>query len=229
MNGLMLMKRINIITGHYGSGKTEFAINYAMKLKEEFGSAVICDMDIVNPYFRTNDAKAFLEKNGIKVIAPQWAGTNLDIPSLPSDILSVFSDKNTPAVLDVGGDDDGAIALGQYYPYLKDEDYDMFMVVNAMRPDTSSAKPVIELARSIELSSRCRINAIVNNTNLSYLSSPDDVINSASLIDDICGKMNVELRFISATKENLSKLPESLESKKFPLELYMQLPFDAFA
>ena len=84
------MKRINIITGHYGSGKTEFAINYAMKLKEEFGSAVICDMDIVNPYFRTNDAKAFLEEKGIKVIAPEWAGTNLDIPSLPSDILSVF-------------------------------------------------------------------------------------------------------------------------------------------
>ena len=223
------MKRINIITGHYGSGKTEFAINYAMKLKEAYGKAVICDMDIVNPYFRTNDAKAFLEKEGIKVIAPEWAGTNLDIPSLPSDILSVFSDKDTPAVLDVGGDDDGAIALGQYYPYLKDEDYDMFMVINAMRPDTSTAEPITELARSIEYSSRCRINAIVNNTNLSYLSSPDDVIKSAALIDEVCKQMNAELKFISGTKENLSLVPENMADKKFPLELYMQLPFDAFA
>jgi len=223
------MKRINIITGHYGSGKTEFAINYAIKLSEKYGKAVICDMDIVNPYFRTNDAKSFLENKGVKVIAPEWAGTNLDIPSLPSDILSVFSDKSVPAVLDVGGDDDGAIALGQYYPYLKDEDYDMFMVINAMRPDTSSADPVIELARSIEFSSRCRINAIVNNTNLSYLSSPDDVINSAALIDEVCRKMNVELRYISGTKENLSAVSGALAEKTFPMELYMQLPFDAFA
>lgn len=223
------MKRINIITGHYGSGKTEFAINYAMKLKEAYGKAVICDMDIVNPYFRTNDAKSFLEKEGIRVIAPEWAGTNLDIPSLPSDILSVFSDKATPAVLDVGGDDDGAIALGQYYPYLKDEDYDMFMVINAMRPDTSTAEPIIELARNIEYSSRCRINAIVNNTNLSYLSSPDDVIKSASLIDEVCSKMNVPLKYISGTKENLSAVAGSVADKIFPMELYMQLPFDAFA
>ncbi len=107
------MKRINIITGHYGSGKTEIAINMAMKLKKEHDNVVICDMDIVNPYFRTNDAKAFLESKGIRVISPDYASTNIDIPVLPGDILSVFSDESIYAVLDLGGEDDGAVAVRQ--------------------------------------------------------------------------------------------------------------------
>ena len=163
------MKKINIITGHYGSGKTEFAINYALKLKDVYGSSVICDMDIVNPYFRTNDAVDFLKKENVNVIAPEYANTNLDLPSLPSDIISVFSENSPPSVLDVGGDDDGAIALGQFYPYISKEDYEMFFVINALRPDTSNSDDIIKLIKDIEYVSRCKVTSIVNNTNLSYL------------------------------------------------------------
>ncbi len=221
------MKKINIVTGHYGSGKTEFAINYALKLKESFGSSVICDMDIVNPYFRTNDAVEFLRQKGIGVIAPEYANTNLDLPSLPSDIISVFSENAPPSVLDVGGDDDGAIALGQFYPYLSKEDYEMFFVINALRPDTSAVEDILKLAKNIEYASRCKITSIVNNTNLSYLSSVKDIQDSLKLVDEASKKMNVAVKYISGKSEILSGLEDSLKEKLFPLELFMQLPFDA--
>ncbi len=223
------MKRLNIITGHYGSGKTEFAINYAIKLKETSGSATICDMDIVNPYFRTHDATDFLKDNGIKVIAPEYAGTNLDLPSLPSDIFSVFADKATPCVLDVGGDEEGAIALGQYYPYIKEEDYDMFFVINAKRPDTQDVASILKLADEIQFASRCKITALVNNTNLSYLSSADDFKGSFELIDEVGKKLGVPVKYVSATPEILKKLSGIPKEKQFPLKLFMHLPFDALA
>lgn len=221
------MKRLNIITGHYGSGKTEFAINYALRLKEAFGSATICDMDIVNPYFRTHDASEFLTQSGIKVIAPEYAGTNLDLPSLPSDIFSVFADRSAAAVLDVGGDEDGAIALGQYYPHIKQEDYDMFMVVNTKRPDTSDAESIISLAREIQTVSRCNITAIVNNANLSYLSGKDDFIGSFEVLDEVSQKLGVSVKYIAGSPDILAQLDSDVE--KFPMQLFMQLPFDAFA
>ena len=155
------MKRINIFTGHYGSGKTEIAINYALKLKEKHEKVVICDMDIVNPYFRTNDAREFLTEKGIRVIAPDYACTNVDIPVLPGDILSVFSDKETYAVLDIGGDDDGAVALGQYFRYMKDEDYNMFFVLNTLRPLSSTIEDIKELAANIEYISRLKITSLI--------------------------------------------------------------------
>lgn len=223
------MKKINIVTGHYGSGKTEFAINYALKLKEAYGASVICDMDIVNPYFRTNDAVSFLNDEGVSVIAPEYANTNLDLPSLPSDIISVFSENSPPSVLDVGGDDDGAIALGQFYPYLSKEDYEMFFVVNTLRPDTSNADDVVKLVRDIEYVSRCKITALVNNSNLSYLSSVSDITNSFELMDEISQKLNLPIKYISGKKEILEKLSSEHKEKLFPLELFMQLPFDALA
>lgn len=223
------MKKINIVTGHYGSGKTEFAINYALKLKDSFGSSVICDMDIVNPYFRTNDAIDFLSKNSVNVIAPEYANTNLDLPSLPSDIISVFSENSPPSVLDVGGDDDGAIALGQFYPYLSKEDYEMFFVINALRPDTADTESILKLAKDIEYASRCRITSIVNNTNLAYLSSVKDILDSFGLINEVADKMNVPIKYISGTPDILIKLPSEYKDKLFPIKLFMQLPFDALA
>lgn len=223
------MKKINIVTGHYGSGKTEFAVNYALRLKDKYGASVICDMDIVNPYFRTNDAVETLKSRNVSVIAPEYANTNLDLPSLPSDIISVFEADSAPSVLDVGGDEDGAIALGQFYKYISRSQYEMFLVVNALRPDTSSVGDIIRLAREIEASSRCKITSIVNNTNLAYLSSARDIEDSLSLFDDLSKEMALPIRFISGRADILSKLSIDLGERAFPLELFMQLPFDAMA
>ena len=219
------MKRINIITGHYGSGKTEFALNMALNLKKEHENVVICDMDIVNPYFRTNDAKDFLISRGIKVIAPDYASTNIDIPVLPGDILSVFTDKDTYAVLDLGGDDDGAVALGRYYHYLKDEDYDMFFVLNALRPDTMTIEDIKVLAQNIEIMSRAKITALVNNTNLSYLTKPEHLLESLCFSEKVSEELGIPLQYICGTKDTLFKIPEKYKSKAFMIELFMKLPF----
>lgn len=222
-----MKKRINIITGHYGSGKTEIAINMALKLKQEHEKVAICDMDIVNPYFRTNDAKEFLEQRGIKVIAPEYASTNIDIPILPGDILSVFTDKTMYAVLDLGGDDDGAVALGKYHQYLKQEDYDMFFVLNALRPDTSTTEDIIALAQNIEIMSRAKITALINNTNLSYLSESKHISESMDFSIEAAKVLGVPMKYITGTEEMLSKLPDEFKNKAFVIDLFMKLPFDA--
>lgn len=220
------MKRINIITGNYGSGKTEIAINMALKLKEEHQNVVICDMDIVNPYFRTNDARTMLEEQGIRVISPDYASTNIDIPVLPGDILSVFTNKDCYAVLDLGGDDDGAVALGQFFRYLKDEDYEMYFVLNALRPDTSNIEDIKELAANIEYMSRAKITGVINNTNLSYLSESHHLKESLAFAEDAAKALGVEVKYITGTKEMLRDIadPRAME-----IELFMKLPFDAMA
>lgn len=223
------MKRINIITGHYGSGKTEVALNMALKLKEEHENVVICDMDIVNPYFRTNDERELLMSRGIRVISPDYASTNIDIPVLPGDILSVFSDKSVYAVLDLGGDDDGAVALGQYHRFLKDEDYDMFFVLNTLRPDTAEIKDIKELSKNIELISRAGITALINNTNLSYLTESHHLVQSLKFSEEAAEEIGVELRYVAGTREILKDLPAKYKDKAFELELFLKLPFDAMA
>ena len=120
----MNFKRITLFAGHYGSGKTNIAVNYALKIKAEGHSTVIADMDIVNPYFRTKDSEKELNEAGIRLISSQYASSNVDLPSLPQDLYNVIDDKSNYAVLDIGGDDRGAYALGRYAPsILKENDY----------------------------------------------------------------------------------------------------------
>lgn len=213
---------INIITGHYGSGKTEFAINYALKKRSEGKNVTICDLDIVNPYFRTSDVKNFLSEKGINVVASEFASSNVDIPVLPSEILSVFASDNE-AVFDVGGDEDGAVALGGFFNYIKNKDYRMYFVVNAMRPMTANEDDISELAHKIEETSRLKITDVVNNTNLSYLTEPSHILNSADLIEKCAEKLGTKVTYISGKKEILKDIPQ--KEKHFELETFMNLPF----
>ena len=161
---------INIITGHYGSGKTEFAINLALKKMSEGKKVTICDLDIVNPYFRTSDVKNFLSQKGINVIASEFASSNVDIPVLPGEILSVFADSRTEAVLDVGGDEDGAVALGGFFNYIKNREYRMFFVINTLRPMTANEDDILESVATVE---NCAQNMGVPVT---YISGRRDVL-----------------------------------------------------
>ena len=217
--------KTNIVTGHYGSGKTEFALNLAMNLKKEGKKVSICDLDIVNPYFRTNDARKILEENDIKVISSQYANTNIDIPILPGEVLSVFTDKERYKIFDVGGDDDGAIALGTYYHYISKEPYEMYFVVNTLRPMTSTKEEIVQMARNIEYASRLKITAIVNNTNLQSLTKTEDIINSVKTVDEAAKMLGADVKYISGKKEILDTLPEELKNKRFNLDIYLKMPF----
>lgn len=163
----MEIKRISIFSGHYGSGKTNIAVNFALYLKSLGKDVVIYDLDIVNPYFRTVDAENTLKKAGVGLIVSPYAETNVDIPAMNAASYKMVDDKNTYAVIDLGGDDRGALALGRFSDKIKEENnYDMFLVVNPFRPETRDYSGLKVVKEEIELSGRIKFTGIVNNANL---------------------------------------------------------------
>lgn len=159
------IKRFIIVTGHYGCGKTNFSINLAFKYAGEGHKVTIVDMDLVNPYFRTSDYRGILEERGIHVIAPVYAATNLDIPSLPAEMYSIF-EKDDTVIVDVGGDDVGATVLGRFYRQISQTDHEMLYVVNACRSMTVTPEESVEVMHEIEGVTGLRCTQLVNNTHL---------------------------------------------------------------
>lgn len=210
-------KRITLFAGHYGSGKTNIAVNYAMELAKTGKPVVIADLDIVNPYFRTKDSADELAALGIELISPEFANSNVDLPALPAQVYGVVQNKNRLAVLDIGGDDRGAYALGRYAPYILEEnDFEMVFVANFMRPLTKTAEEALEVMREIELAGKIPFTAIVNNTNLAGLTDAETVEASnyeAKRLSEISG---LPILFTSAEASVAPKV--SLENV-FPLNL----------
>lgn len=210
-------KRITLFAGHYGSGKTNIAVNYAMELAKTGKPVVIADLDIVNPYFRTKDSADELATLGIELISPEFANSNVDLPALPAQVYGVVQNKNRLAVLDIGGDDRGAYALGRYAPYILEEnDFEMVFVANFMRPLTKTAEEALEVMREIELAGKIPFTAIVNNTNLGNLTDAETVEASnyeAKKLSEISG---LPILFTSAEAGVAPKV--SLENV-FPLNL----------
>ena len=174
------MKRVNIFCGHYGSGKTNIAINYAVYLKKQGLDVSIADIDIVNPYFRTKDSEDELKKKGIEVVSLPFANTNVDLPALPAEVYSLVQNKSKYAVFDVGGDDRGAYALGRYVPsVLEENNYNMFFVANFYRPLTQTAEEALEVIREIESACAIPFTGIINNSNLGEETTAEDILRTA--------------------------------------------------
>ena len=170
-------KRITLFAGHYGSGKTNIAVNYALLLAREGKKTAIADLDIVNPYFRTKDSASDLEAAGVDLISPQFANTNVDLPALPAEAYRLVEDKSIFAVMDVGGDDRGAYALGRYAPFILEEgDYRMAFVANPCRPLTRTPEEALEVMREIEAAGGVPFTAIVNNANLAHETTAETVL-----------------------------------------------------
>lgn len=187
MNGsIMNFKRITLICGHYGSGKTNVAVNFAFDLKKRYEKTAIADLDIVNPYFRTRDSGEELKNAGIELICSEYAGTNVDIPALPQQMYSITDDKSKKVILDIGGDDRGALALGRLAPAITEEnDYQMLMVINCYRPLTRDAQSTIEVMREIEYAGGIRFTGLVNNSNLGEETTAQDVFASAEYANEV--------------------------------------------
>ncbi len=222
----MFEKRINIFTGHFGSGKTEVAVNYAIKLSTVHEKTAIVDMDIVNPFFRTADAKAPLEEKGIWVVLPIYANSNVDIPALPAEINSVFNKKEYHAVFDVGGDDIGALALSRYKEEISSEDYDMFFVINTKRPFTDTVPKIEEMIDSIEASSRMKVTGLVNNTNLLQYTTKEDLLQGQQMLSEISLKRKIPISITSGFFEDMNLSAEGLEGELLDLKKYILLPWD---
>lgn len=218
----MRYKRITVLCGHYGSGKTNVAVNFAKDIKKENENVLIADLDIVNPYFRTKDSAEEFEAEGIRLIASEYAGTNVDIPALPQQMYAITHDKNFKAVIDVGGDDRGALALGRLSDEIKQEnDYEMLLVINKFRPLTPDAQATAEVMREIECAGKISFTGIVNNSNLGTLTTAQDVLDSAEYANKVscitglpifC--TTVDIRLYDELKDKIQNLfPLKLQNK----------------
>ena len=216
------IKRVTVFAGHYGSGKTNVAVNYALKLKEISGNIVIADLDIVNPYFRTKDAEKVFEKESIRLISSPYANSNVDTPALPADAYSVIHNKETYAVIDVGGDDRGALALGRFSEEIKlENNYEMLFVINKYRYLTSDAKSTIEVMKEIEDACNIKFTGIVNNSNLGDETTEETVLNSMEYANEVSVLSGLEIKFTSVCCD----LYETLKTKinnLLPIKLYVK-------
>ena len=192
--------RLTLFAGHYGSGKTNLAVNYALLLAKEGKKVCIADLDIVNPYFRTKDSAAVLEKAGVELISPRFANTNVDLPALPAESYRLVQDKSTYGVMDIGGDDRGAYALGRFTPYILEEnDYRMAFVVNFCRPLTTTAEDALEVMREIEAACGLKFNCIVHNTNLGPETTAETVTGAKEKLNVLCSLSGLPLWMHAAT------------------------------
>lgn len=217
--------RIRVFAGHFGSGKTEIALNYALKLNAEGKNVSIADLDIVNPYFCTRDEKMLLEGMGIRVVATPKEYSNAELGTVPLNTKSVFDDKNSEVVVDVGGDDQGSIALGQYKRYFNMEDYDMYFVINTLRPLTSDADSIIDYLKQVELASRLKVKYLINNSNLSYETQISHIIEGQKIIKEVSVKTGLPIKYTAIREDLVDKLTESVEGEILPLHMYMQPPW----
>lgn len=219
----MKYKRVTLFAGHYGSGKTNIAVNYALKMSAEGRKVVIADLDIVNPYFRTKDSAEELQKAGVRLISSEYANTNVDMPALPQDMYSITDDKSEYAVLDIGGDDRGAYALGRYAAAIKTEnDYEMLFVVNCFRPLTKTVADTLEVMREIETACSMKFTAIVNNSNLGEETQAEDVINSMAYAEELSRATGLPIK-MTAVKEELYDEIRSSAGDVLPMKLQKKI------
>ena len=195
------MKRITLFAGHYGSGKTNIAVNYALKLRQQGLEVAVADLDIVNPYFRTKDSEKELKEAGIRLICSEFASSNVDLPSLPQDIYSVIDDRSEYAVMDIGGDDRGAYALGRYSESIvRENDYEMYLVINMYRPLTRDAYSTLEVMNEIEKAASMKFTAIINNSNLGEETTSQDVLSSLKYADEVSKLTGLPVAMTTAKK-----------------------------
>ncbi|MBO5505385.1 MAG: hypothetical protein J5984_02795 [Clostridia bacterium] len=216
-------KRITVFAGHYGSGKTNIAVNYAIYLNDLGNKTVIADLDIVNPYFRTKDSEKTLKDKGVKLISSEYANTNVDVPALPAETYSVFADKDCKGVLDVGGDDRGALALGRYVPLILEEnDYEMLFVINKYRFMTGTPEGTIEIMKEIEDACGLKFTGIVNNSNIGEETTVETVVSSMEYAKNVSRLSGLPIKMTTVWDAIYDKAKEEKIENLFPLKMYVK-------
>ena len=215
----MHFKRVTLLAGHYGSGKTNIAVNLAEMLAAQEKNVAIADLDIVNPYYRTLDSKERLDHAGIRMIVSRFANSNVDIPAMPQDMYAVVDDLNLHCIVDVGGDDRGALALGRLAPKLREEaDYDMFLVVNRFRPLTPDAQSVLEVVQEIEIAAGLKFTGIINNSNLGAETTEETVLSSVEFGKQ-CSQLTRLPLVATGVEESLAENLKGKVPQVLPLKL----------
>lgn len=229
----MDIKRVTLFAGHYGSGKTNIAVNFALYLRSLGKRVAIADLDIVNPYFRTKDSARELEEAGVDLISPQFANSNVDLPALPAEAYRLVEDRSLYAVMDIGGDDRGAYALGRYAPFIREEnDFQMAFVANPCRPLTRTPEEALEVMREIEAAGGLPFTAIVNNANLAHETTERTVLEALPYMEELSRLSGLPIWMTTAEEAVAARLagkvadllPMQLQAKYFDLPEQRRAP-----
>ncbi|HEY8499450.1 MAG TPA: hypothetical protein VIL89_02435 [Clostridia bacterium] len=216
-------KRIHIFTGHYGTGKSEVSLNFAVNMSKTAKKIVFADLDIINPYFRSSAADNILEKNGIILVTTKYANTNVDIPALTGEVTKYLKDNEATLIIDTGGDDAGAKVIGRYRNEIPVPDAFMYFVINCFRPETRTVDDVMKILDEIRISSKMDVDYIINNSHLMDKTTERDIITGCEFARAVSIKTGIPIAFHSVMKENLEKIKLDFQEPVFPMEKYMNM------
>lgn len=219
------MKRIQIITGHYGSGKTEYAVNLALHLVQEHENVALADMDIVNPYFRSYEQAKRLEEAGVRVIVTSCGGI-ADIPAINPEVMSIFQQEKWTGVLDIGGDPIGARVLARFAPQLKPEEFDLLFVLNANRPETKDVESALQYMQGIEAECRQKVTGIVNNTHLCGETTAEEILKGAALAHALSERTSLPVIHHAVQRKFVEQVQDKLSEPVLPMNIYMKKPWE---
>ena len=223
--GAISPHRLLIVTGHFGTGKTEFSVNLALALARAGEKVMMADLDIVNPYFRSRERREALEAAGVRLITSSQDSENADMPSLPAEILTVLEDRSYRGLLDIGGDPDGARVLARYQPKITAEDYQLLFVSNANRPEVRKAEDAISYLRCIEEVTGLTCGGIVNNTHLCGETTAEEILRGAELARDISERTGIPVLCHTAEERLIPELT-ALAEPIFPITIQMKKPWE---
>jgi CobQ/CobB/MinD/ParA nucleotide binding domain len=219
----MGQNKLTIITGHYGSGKSEFAVNYAKFLRKVGLPVCLADLDIVNPYFRSRETRLSLEALGIQVVSDTLNSIKgLDMPYLSPAIKGHLLNKNQQMILDCGGDDVGIRVLKQFKSDIPTRDLDLFMVVNTFRPETSRVEQIIDMKNRLEQESGLKITHFIHNSNFLRQTTVQDLLAADAIMKEVSHLTQIPIKYVSGIKTLITQLPNEVAGERFIMELSLR-------
>lgn len=220
-------KKITILSGHFGSGKTEIAINLALTERQKHEMVAINDLDIINPYYRSRDVATIFEKHDIELISPKSHLAASDLPIVSGEIYRVLHDPRYRLIVDAGGDKDGATALGQYYHEWKEFRPELLFVLNKNRPYVSSLEGALYTVEQIEKASRLNVTGIINNSNIGIETTMQDIQAGFELCSNLAGKLEIPFLYTTISNQLKKEAEEFANNHEVVfIERFMKLPWE---